>query len=155
MKDINIIFYNNSNDNHIDNIIIEKNNETVFYDYINTLNLKYESIYLEYSFVSSYDMKKLNTNFLNHNYDTDILSFNLSIEDNQLFGNFYLSYDQILKNSKEYNTVASEELNRVIIHGFLHLIGFNDQTTQEKLLIRNEENKFLEYYNTNVPRGTK
>ena len=155
MKDINIIFYNNSNDNHIDNIIIEKNNETVFYDYINTLNLKYQSIYLEYSFVSSDDMKKLNTNFLNHNYDTDILSFNLSIEDNQLFGNFYLSYDQILKNSKEYNTVASEELNRVIIHGFLHLIGFNDQTTQEKLLIRNEENKFLEYYNTNVPRGTK
>jgi rRNA maturation RNase YbeY len=155
MKDINIIFYNNSNDNYIDNLIIEKNNQTVFSDYINSLNLNYKSIYLEYSFISSDDMKKLNTNFLNHNYDTDILSFNLSIEDSQLFGNFYLSYNQILKNAIEFDTMVSEELNRVIIHGFLHLIGFNDQTTQEKLLIRNEENKFLEYYKTNVPRGTK
>ena len=154
MKDIEVVFYNNSNEDYINDIVLEKNNQSIFTDYIESLNLNYDSIYLEYSFISSDDMIKLNIESLDHEYDTDILSFDLSLDDNNLFGNFYLSYNKIVENSKEYETVIYQELNRVIIHGFLHLIGFNDHTEEDIALIRNEENKFLEYIKRNVPRGT-
>jgi rRNA maturation RNase YbeY len=151
--DIDIVFYNNSEDINIDSII-----NTIDIDiinkYIDSLNLNFESIYLEYSFISSDDMIQLNNESLDHNYDTDILSFDLSIDESNLFGNFYLSLYKIKENSIEYNSTLVNELYRVIIHGFLHLIGYNDSTDEEVEEIRIEENKFLNYYNNYVPRGT-
>lgn len=151
--DIDIVFYNNSEDTNIDSII-----NTIDIDiinkYIDSLNLNFESIYLEYSFISSDDMIQLNNESLDHNYDTDILSFDLSLEESNLFGNFYLSLSKINENSIEYNSTLVNELYRVIIHGFLHLIGYNDSTDEEIEEIRNEENKFLNYLNNYVPRGT-
>jgi rRNA maturation RNase YbeY len=99
-------------------------------------------------------MIKLNIDSLNHDYDTDILSFDLSLEESNLFGNFYLSLSKIKENSVDYNSTFINELYRVIIHGFLHLIGYNDSTDKEIEVIRNEENKFLNYLNNYVPRGT-
>ena len=151
--DIDIVFYNNSDDTNIDSII-----NTIDIDiinkYIDSLNLNFESIYLEYSFISSDDMIQLNKESLDHNYDTDILSFDLSLEETKLFGNFYLSLSKINENSIEYNSTFINELYRVIIHGFLHLIGYNDSTDEEIEEIRYEENKFLNYLNNYVPRGT-
>jgi rRNA maturation RNase YbeY len=151
--DIDIVFYNNSDDTNIDSIINTIDID-VIRNYINSLNLNFESIYLEYSFISSDDMIKLNIESLDHNYDTDILSFNLSLEESNLFGNFYLSLSKIKENSIEYNSTLFNELYRVIIHGFLHLIGYNDSTDEEIEEIRYEENKFLNYLNNYVPRGT-
>jgi rRNA maturation RNase YbeY len=151
--DIDIVFYNNSEDTNIDSII-----NTIDIDiinkYIDSLNLNFESIYLEYSFISSDDMIKLNIESLDHNYDTDILSFDLSLDESNLFGNFYLSLSKIKENSIEYNSTLINELYRVIIHGILHLIGYNDSTDKEIEEIRYEENKFLNYLNNYVPRGT-
>jgi rRNA maturation RNase YbeY len=151
--DIDIVFYNNSDDTNIDSII-----NTIDIDiinkYIDSLNLNFESIYLEYSFISSDDMIKLNIESLDHNYDTDILSFDLSLDESNLFGNFYLSLSKIKENSIEYNSTLINELYRVIIHGILHLIGYNDSTDKEIEEIRYEENKFLNYLNNYVPRGT-
>ena len=151
--DIDIVFYNNSEDTNI-NSIINTIDIDVISNYINSLSLNFEYIYLEYSFISSDDMIKLNIESLDHNYDTDILSFNLSLEESNLFGNFYLSLSKIKENSIEYNSTLVNELYRVIIHGFLHLIGYNDSTDEEVEEIRIEENKFLNYYNNYVPRGT-
>ena len=151
--DIDIVFYNNSERTDI-NSIINTIDIDVISNYINSLSLNFESIYLEYSFISSDDMIKLNIESLDHNYDTDILSFNLSLEESNLFGNFYLSLSKIKENSIEYNSTLVNELYRVIIHGFLHLIGYNDSTDEEVEEIRIEENKFLNYYNNYVPRGT-
>lgn len=151
--DIDIVFYNNSEDSEIDSIINNLDID-IFSNYIDSLNLNFESIYLEYSFISSDDMIKLNIDSLNHDYDTDILSFDLSLEESNLFGNFYLSLVKIKENSIDYNSTLINELYRVIIHGFLHLIGFNDSTDKEIEVIRNEENKFLNYLNNYVPRGT-
>jgi rRNA maturation RNase YbeY len=151
--DIDIVFYNNTENLDIDSII---NNLDIdnFSNYIDSLNLNFESIYLEYSFISSDDMIKLNIDSLNHDYDTDILSFDLSLEESNLFGNFYLSLSKIKENNIDYNSTLINELYRVIIHGFLHLIGYNDSTDKEIEVIRNEENKFLNYLNNYVPRGT-
>lgn len=153
MDHIDIVFYNNTVEDNINNII-ESIDCNLLTQYIHTFNLSFDSIYLEYSFISSNDMIKLNIDSLNHDYDTDIISFNLSNDDDNLFGNFYLSHNKILENSKEYNILFTNELYRVIIHGFLHLIGFNDITDLEKDTMRDEENKFLNYIKTNVPRGT-
>ncbi len=151
--DIDIVFYNNSEDKDIDSIINSLDIDIIS-NYINSLSLNFESIYLEYSFISSVDMIKLNIESLDHNYDTDILSFDLSLEESNLFGNFYLSFSKIKENSIEYSSILVNELYRVIIHGFLHLIGYNDSTDEEIEEIRNEENKFLNYLNNYVPRGT-
>jgi rRNA maturation RNase YbeY len=151
--DIDIVFYNNSEDSEIDSIINNLDID-IFSNYIDSLNLNFESIYLEYSFISSDDMIKLNIDSLNHDYDTDILSFDLSLEESNLFGNFYLSLSKIKENNIDYNSTLINELYRVIIHGFLHLIGYNDSTDKEIEVIRNEENKFLNYLNNYVPRGT-
>jgi|694.fasta_scaffold04834_5 rRNA maturation RNase YbeY len=151
--DIDIVFYNNTENLDIDSIINNLDID-IFSNYIDSLNLNFESIYLEYSFISSDDMIKLNIDSLNHDYDTDILSFDLSLEESNLFGNFYLSLVKIKENSIDYNSTLINELYRVIIHGFLHLIGFNDSTDKEIEVIRNEENKFLNYLNNYVPRGT-
>jgi rRNA maturation RNase YbeY len=151
--DIDIVFYNNTENLDIDSIINNLDID-IFSNYIDSLNLNFESIYLEYSFISSDDMIKLNIDSLNHDYDTDILSFDLSLEESNLFGNFYLSLSKIKENNIDYNSTLINELYRVIIHGFLHLIGFNDSTDKEIEVIRNEENKFLNYLNNYVPRGT-
>jgi rRNA maturation RNase YbeY len=151
--DIDIVFYNNSESTDIDSIINTIDIDFIS-NYINSLILNFESIYLEYSFISSDDMIKLNIESLDHNYDTDILSFDLSLEESNLFGNFYLSLSKIKENSIEYNSTLVNELYRVVIHGFLHLIGYNDFTDEEIVEIRNEENKFLNYLNNYVPRGT-
>ena len=151
--DIDIVFYNNSESTDIDSIINTIDIDFIS-NYINSLILNFESIYLEYSFISSDDMIKLNIESLDHNYDTDILSFDLSLEESNLFGNFYLSLSKIKENSIEYNSTLVNELYRVVIHGFLHLIGYNDSTDKEIEEIRYEENKFLNYLNNYVPRGT-
>lgn len=151
--DIDIVFYNNTEDSEIDSLINSLDIDIIS-NYIDSLKLNFESIYLEYSFISSDDMIKLNIDSLNHDYDTDILSFDLSLEESKLFGNFYLSLVKIKDNSIEYNSILINELYRVIIHGFLHLIGFNDSTDKEIEDIRSEENKFLDYLNNYVPRGT-
>jgi rRNA maturation RNase YbeY len=151
--DIDIVFYNNTENLDIDSIINNLDID-IFSNYIDSLNLNFESIYLEYSFISSDDMIKLNIDSLNHDYDTDILSFDLSLEESNLFGNFYLSLSKIKENNIDYNSTLINELYRVIIHGFLHLIGYNDSTDKEIEVIRNEENKFLNYLNNYVPRGT-
>jgi rRNA maturation RNase YbeY len=151
--DIDIVFYNNTENLDIDSIINNLDIDIIS-NYIDSLNLNFESIYLEYSFISSDDMIKLNIDSLNHDYDTDILSFDLSLEESNLFGNFYLSLSKIKENNIDYNSTLINELYRVIIHGFLHLIGYNDSTDKEIEVIRNEENKFLNYLNNYVPRGT-
>ncbi len=151
--EVDIVFYNNTEDNDIDTLISTLDID-IINSYIKSLNLNYESIYLEYSFISSEDMINLNIDSLDHNYDTDILSFNLSIDESNLFGNFYLSLNKIKENSIDYSSSLHNELYRVIIHGFLHLIGYNDSTDSEIDEIRNEENKFLDYLKNYVPRGT-
>jgi len=102
-------------------------------------------IYLNYNFISKSEQIKMNIDFKQHNYNTDILTFNLSESHCELTGDVYISLKQIEKNTKRFKTNLYFELNRVIIHGFLHLYGFNDEFKSEKKQMRNQENKYLNY----------
>jgi rRNA maturation RNase YbeY len=102
---------------------------------------------VEFLFVSSSEMMEYNNQFLNHNYDTDILTFNLSTDNSFIIGQCILSINKIKENAVDYNESMESELNRVIYHGILHLIGYNDETKNQKLVMRDLENSFLKYLN--------
>ena len=104
---------------------------------------------ISYNFVSSKDQIKMNREFKSHNYNTDILTFDLSNSECELTGDVYISLKQIKKNAKRYNVWLKEELSRVLIHGFLHLYGFNDQTKQEKKEMKKQEDRYLDYIKKN------
>lgn len=95
---------------------------------------------LEYVFVTDDYLLEINKQHLNHNDYTDIITFNYN-EGNSLWGEMYLSIDRIKENAIEFSGGDfSKELSRVMVHGVLHLLGYNDKTEEEELIIREQEN---------------
>lgn len=91
-------------------------------------------------------LKTINTQYLGHDYYTDIITFDYS-SNNQVSGDLFISTDRVIENADENNVAFIDELYRVIIHGVLHLCGFNDKTDEEKVEIRKKENYFLNLIN--------
>lgn len=86
----------------------------------------------------------INKKYLNHNYFTDIITFNYC-EKNKISGDIFISTDRVNDNSEKYNT-GSSELLRVIIHGVLHLIGYDDTDESSKKEMTEKENEALKVY---------
>ena len=93
---------------------------------------------LVYAFFNDEDLKDLNIRFLNHDYYTDVISFD-ETADQVVSGNIAISVDRVKENSTQIGVDFEEELHRVMIHGVLHFIGFNDKTSSEKKEIRKQE----------------
>lgn len=87
----------------------------------------------------------VNNEFLKHNYYTDIITFDYS-ENNTLSGDLIISIDTVRDNAEQYKTLFREELNRVIIHGVLHLMGYKDKTQEEKKEMKKMEDLALSLY---------
>jgi rRNA maturation RNase YbeY len=85
---------------------------------------------------------ELNKKYLNHDYYTDIITFNYS-EGNFIAGDLYISVDRVKENSEKYKVPFIYELARVIFHGILHLIGYNDSNTEDKVIMRQKEDHYL------------
>lgn len=85
----------------------------------------------------------INQKFLQHDYFTDIITFDYC-EGNVLSGDLFISVDSVKENSVFYKTEFEEELNRVIVHGLLHLIGYDDHCDEDIKVIREKENYYLE-----------
>ena len=84
-------------------------------------------------FCSDDFLLNINKTFLNHNYFTDIITFNLSdTNSNVIVGEIYISIDTIRDNAKEFHTTINRELHRVIFHGVLHLCGYADKSPKYK-----------------------
>ena len=94
---------------------------------------------------SNSKIKSLNRKYLKRNYMTDIIAFNYN-RDDVISGDLFLNPETIRKNAGKYKTKFSREILRVIIHGVLHLIGYNDENTKEKLVMRERENFFLKRF---------
>lgn len=88
----------------------------------------------------------VNIKFLGHDYFTDIITFDYC-EGNVLSGDLFISIDSVRENAEYYKTEFSDELNRVIVHGLLHLIGYDDHTEEEQKVMREKENYYLELRN--------
>lgn len=88
---------------------------------------------------------ELNKKYLNHNYQTDVITFPYSHPDElRLSGDVFIDVQTVAKNATLYRQTMSNELLRVIIHGILHLTGMNDQTEEELKLMRRAEDRALE-----------
>ncbi|MDP4183906.1 MAG: rRNA maturation RNase YbeY [Bacteroidota bacterium] len=84
----------------------------------------------------------INRQFLNHDYYTDIVTFNNNVG-NKINGELYISLDRVNENSMEFGVEKEYELMRVVIHGILHLIGFDDHTDEQELEMRQTEDLHL------------
>jgi len=84
----------------------------------------------------------INIEYLKHNYYTDIITFNY-VEGNIISGDLFISVDRVKENSTKFNTSLIQELYRVIFHGILHLIGYNDKTEEEQKIMRGKEDLYL------------
>ena len=84
----------------------------------------------------------VNMKYLQHDYFTDIITFDYC-EDDVLSGDLFISIDSVKDNALFYGTVFPDELNRVIVHGILHLIGYDDHTDSEQKTMRSKENYYL------------
>ena len=88
-------------------------------------------------------LNKLKKDYFNLNHFTDVIAFNLEEKGESLDGEVYISIDDVSENSKEYRVDFNDEFKRVIIHGVLHLIGFEDNTKQAKKEMTTLENSYM------------
>jgi probable rRNA maturation factor len=101
---------------------------------------------LQYIFCSDEYLLEINKQHLNHNYYTDIITFDLSETPDAVAGEIYISIDRIKDNAQTYKVTFKQELLRVIFHGALHLCGYKDKTQKDQALMRKAEDKYLQYY---------
>jgi rRNA maturation RNase YbeY len=98
---------------------------------------------LSYVFCTDTELLDMNKQFLNHDYFTDILTFDLTERKDQLEAECYISIDRVKENAIDLKNTFREELYRVMAHGLLHLLGHEDKSQEQKETMRNLENNLL------------
>jgi probable rRNA maturation factor len=102
--------------------------------------------YLEINIVDSNKIVEINKKYLNHDTTTDIITFNYSKDNYSLDGEIFISLHDAIFNSKKYKVTLNIEILRLIIHGFLHLLGYDDTTITKKRVMKKMENKLVAEY---------
>lgn len=111
---------------------------------------------VNYIFCNDDYLLKINQDYLHHDYYTDTITFSYS-SGNTITGDIYISVDRILENSKTLNLTFQEELFRVMLHGFLHLMGYEDKanTLDQASMNQIQENLLEGFLGLIVSRETK
>ena len=120
-------------------------NKTIVSNWLNNCiqDLDYKTGEISIIFCSDDYLLDINKKYLNHDYFTDIITFNYN-EKNTIIGDLFISIDRVRENAKELKVDFNNELFRVIIHGVLHLCGYNDKTQDQQKEIRAKEDEFLD-----------
>ncbi len=98
---------------------------------------------MEVNFVSSETILELNKKHLGHNYCTDIITFDYSSERDNLDGEIFISLPEAKKNSKLFRVSVDNELLRLLTHGILHIIGYDDKNSNRKKIMKQEEDRLV------------
>ena len=106
----------------------------------------YELSQLNYVFCSDEYLLEINKQYLDHDYFTDIITFDNSEEDNQLEGDIYISVDRVRENAATFHTDFDTEMRRVLIHGLLHLAGYEDSSEALNTAMRAKEDEYLRLF---------
>ncbi|MEX2483667.1 MAG: rRNA maturation RNase YbeY [Brumimicrobium sp.] len=85
---------------------------------------------------------KANNTYLNHDFYTDIITFDYS-EDNTISGDLLISVERVYDNADQFNVSRETEFNRVVVHGVLHLVGYKDKSDKDSLEMRKKEDYYL------------
>ncbi|MFN8166376.1 MAG: rRNA maturation RNase YbeY [Bacteroidia bacterium] len=98
---------------------------------------------INYIFCSDKYLRKINKQYLNHDYNTDIITFDNTMPGENLEADIFISVDRVKANAKSYNVSFDNELHRVIIHGLLHLTGYTDKSPKKAEEMRAREDYWL------------
>ncbi|MGC9375305.1 MAG: rRNA maturation RNase YbeY [Bacteroidales bacterium] len=98
---------------------------------------------INFVFTSDRYLLSINKQYLSHNYFTDIITFN-DVQGDIINGDIFISVETVKNNSLRFGVSFEEELSRVMIHGIMHLIGYDDQTEEQKSEMRKKENEYLD-----------
>ncbi len=99
---------------------------------------------IEYVFCSDEFLLGLNQSYLSHDTYTDILTFTLSLPNEPVVSEIYISIDRLRENAESLSVSFKQELSRVMIHGLLHLCGYDDVTPELKKVMRAREDYYLQ-----------
>jgi len=100
---------------------------------------------INYIFCDDDYILEINKQYLDHDYYTDIISFDYSVG-NELHGDIFVSIDRVRENAVDFNVTFDEELKRVIIHGILHYVGYKDKTEEDEVLMRQKEDEKIKMF---------
>jgi len=137
--------------NNFDNLI-ELSNEIIIKIISNIISIdsSYNKANMSIIIVNDEYLRNLKIKYFNMDMFTDVITFNLSDNDKDLDAEIYISWDRINENAKKYKQTVNEEMKRIIIHGCLHLVGFNDSTDEEIKKMRNKEQKYLNIFTEDI-----
>ena len=106
-------------------------------------------------FCSDSYLLTLNKKHLDHNYYTDILTFDYRTNPKEIYGDLFISQERIIENASSFIVSLDNELLRIVVHGLLHLFGYSDKSKNDKNLMQSMEDFYLSLYSKNyVSRGT-
>ena len=101
---------------------------------------------LNYIFCSDRAILEINKKYLNHDFYTDVITFDLSPDNKAISAEVYISIERIRDNAKQLGLYIKAELHRVLFHAALHLCGYNDKKKKDKELMRKKEDELLTRY---------
>lgn len=101
---------------------------------------------LPINFISQGEITVINQKYLNHNNSTDIITFNYSGDKNSLDGEIFISYEDAIINAAKFKNSVDEEIKRLVIHGILHMTGFDDMNAEDYKIMKRLENQLLNKY---------
>jgi rRNA maturation RNase YbeY len=127
----------------------------IVHSLISSLKSEFELdiLFLSISFISSKELRIINKKYLNHDYITDIITFNYSKKNNEIDGEILISFEDARVNAKKYKTNYSKEICRLIIHGVLHLLNYDDNNKKNKTIMKQMENKLIKRNNFTLLAG--
>ena len=105
------------------------------------LNLQIDLLVI--NFVTAAEIIELNEKYLDHYYSTDVITFDYSEDRNEIDGEIFISIDDAESNARKYKIHFKNEVTRLIIHGILHLLGYDDQQKKDKIIMKRMENDLL------------
>ena len=115
------------------------------------LNCKLISLVI--NFVNSAYLLEINRKYLNHNFETDIITFNYSGSHKSLDGEIYISFEEAVLNALKFGVSKNDEYFRLVIHGILHLMGFDDHYKNDKREMKRMEDSLLKKFTAQQNRN--
>lgn len=132
---------------HFEDVSFELPHEDKLKDWLLSVAEKEEKPFGEvnYIFCSDEYLRKINIQYLEHDYYTDIITF--PFDDQMVHGDMFISSERVSDNAQTNHVSFYEELHRVMVHGVLHMIGYGDKTPEEEKIMRKKENDYLKLLN--------
>tara|TARA_Y100000389_G_C17320584_1_gene442823 strand:+ start:479 stop:901 length:423 start_codon:yes stop_codon:yes gene_type:complete len=102
-------------------------------------------IEINYQLISDKKILEINNKYLNHNYFTDVIAFDRN-RGSRKMADIYVSVERVQDNSQNLGVLFQTELNRVMLHGLLHVLGYNDTEKKDKILMSKKEDYYINKY---------